>query len=201
MAMHIDVWSDYVCPFCYLQEPIVERIAQEFDGQVQVRWRAYELRPEPEPTLEPAGEYLRNIWATAVYPMAAKRGMTLQLPPVQPRSRRAFEATEYARDRGKADAMRHAIFVAFFEHGRDIGDLGVLGEIAESLDIHPSGLRRALEANVYTGRVVGDENEAAELGLSGVPAMVLTPDSNERRLLISGAQPYQTVREFVERAL
>jgi predicted DsbA family dithiol-disulfide isomerase len=200
--MQIEVWSDYVCPFCYLQEPVVERIEREFAGRVQVRWRAYELRPEPEPTLDPAGDYLRDIWASAVYPMAAKRAMKLQLPPVQPRSRKAFEATEYARDRGKADGMRHAIFAAFFEHGRDIGDLAVLGEIGESIDIHPSGLRRALEANVYTGRVVGDENEAAELGLSGVPAMVLTPQtSGERRLLISGAQPYETVREFVERAL
>ena len=200
--MRIEVWSDYVCPFCYLQEPVVERIEREFAGQVKVRWRAYELRPEPEPTLEPAGDYLRDIWASAVYPMAAKRAMKLQLPPVQPRSRKAFEATEYARDRGKADAMRHAIFAAFFEDGRDIGDLKVLGEIAEPLDIHPTGLMRALEANVYTGRVIGDENEAAELGLSGVPAMVLTPDGNgERRLLISGAQPYETVRELVERAL
>ena len=199
--MQIDVWSDYVCPFCYLQEPVVGRIEREFAGNVQVRWRAYELRAEPEPTLDPAGDYLREIWAGAVYPMAAKRGMQLQLPPVQPRSRKAFEATEYARDRGKADAMRHAIFAGFFEHGRDIGDLNVLGAIAESLDIHPSGLIRALEGNVYTGRVVGDENEAAELGLSGVPAMVLTPDNDERRLLISGAQPYEAVRELVERAL
>ena len=202
MPMQIDVWSDYVCPFCYLQEPVVARIEREFADQVHVRWRAYELRPEPEPTLDPAGDYLRDVWASAVYPMAAKRAMKLQLPPVQPRSRKAFEATEYARDRGKADAMRHAIFAAFFEHGRDISDVGVLGEIAESLDIHPAGLIRALEANVYTGRVVGDENEAAELGLSGVPAMVLTPyTSGERRLLISGAQPYETVRELVERAL
>ena len=203
MPMQIEIWSDYVCPFCYLQEPIVERIETEFAGQVQVRWRAYELRPEPEPTLDPAGEYLRDIWASAVYPMAAKRGMNLALPPVQPRSRKAFEATEYARDRGKADAMRHAIFAAFFEGGRDISDWKVLGEVAESVDIHPSGLFRALEGNVYTERVIGDENEAAELALSGVPAMVLTPAerSGERRLLISGAQPYESVRELVERAL
>ena len=135
--------------------------------------------------------------------MAAKRGMKLQLPPVQPRSRKAFEATEYARDRGKAAAMRHAIFAAFFEEGRDIGDLKVLGEIAEALDIHPGGLLRALAANTYTERVVRDENEAAELGLSGVPAIVLTPENpaDGRRLLISGAQPYETVHQLVERAL
>ncbi len=201
--MQIEVWSDYVCPFCYLQEPVVEQIEREFAGRVQVRWRAYELRPEPEPTLDPAGEYLTDIWTRAVYPMAEQRGMKLQLPPVQPRSRKAFEATEFARDRGKADAMRHAIFVAFFEQGRDIGDPQVLGEIAEPLDIHPAGVIRALERNVYTERVIRDENEAAELGFSGVPAMILNIERpNERkRLLISGAQPYETVRDVVERAL
>jgi predicted DsbA family dithiol-disulfide isomerase len=201
--MQIEVWSDYVCPFCYLQEPVVERIESEFSGRVQVRWRAYELRPEPEATLDPAGDYLRDIWARAVYPMAARRGMQLQLPPVQPRSRKAFEATEYARDRGKADAMRHAIFAAFFEDGRDIGDLQVLGAIAEPLDIHPIGLVRALERNVYTDRVIRDENEAAELGFSGVPAMILNVDRpNERkRVLISGAQPYEIVRQIVEQHL
>jgi predicted DsbA family dithiol-disulfide isomerase len=201
--MQIEVWSDYVCPFCYLQAPVAERIEQEFSGRVQMRWRAYELRPDPVPTLDPAGDYLRESWATAVYPMAADRGMKLQLPPVQPRSRKAFEATEYARDRGKADAMRHAIFAAFFEHGRDIGDLKVLGEIAEPLDIHPTGLIRALERGVYTDRVIRDENEAAELGFSGVPAMVLTldPPNEQKRLLISGAQPYERVRETIERAL
>lgn len=201
--MQIEVWSDYVCPFCYLQEPVIERIEREFDGRVQVRWRAYELRPEPEPTLDPAGEYLRDVWARAVYPMAAERGMNLKLPPVQSRSRKAFEATEYARDRGKADATRHAIFAAFFEHGHDIGDVNVLGKIGESLDIHPSGLIRALEKNVYTERVIRDENEAAELGFSGVPAMVLNIEkaNDRRRVLISGAQPYEHVRELVERAL
>lgn len=52
----------------------------------------------------------------------------------------------------------------------------MLDEIAEPLDIHPSRLIRALEANVDIGRVIADENEAAELGLAGVPALVLTPD-------------------------
>lgn len=200
--MQIEVWSDFVCPFCYLQEPVIDRLAAEFPS-IEIRWRAYELRPEPVPALDPAGEYLHDIWTRAVYPMAESRGMNLKLPPVQPRSRKALEATEYARDRGKADAMRHAIFAAFFEDGRDIGDAQVLGEISAQLDIHPAGLLRALDRNVYTDRVIRDENEAAELGLTGVPAMVLNienPD-DRRRILVSGAQPYDKVRKVVAAAL
>src|SRR5947209_8145197 len=105
MAMvQIDVWSDYVCPFCYLEEPVLERLRNDFTGALQIRWRAYELRPDPVPTLDPQGEYLRDIWARSVYPMAAQRGIPLRLPPVQPRSRLAWEATEFAREHGKAEA-------------------------------------------------------------------------------------------------
>ena len=68
--VHIDVWSDYVCPFCYLAEPTLAQVEQEFKGAVQMNWRAFELRPEPVPTLDSQGEYLRDIWARAVYPMA-----------------------------------------------------------------------------------------------------------------------------------
>jgi DSBA-like thioredoxin domain len=55
----IVVWSDYVCPFCYLEEPVLERIRQA-----------------PVPTLDPNGEYLHSIWNRVVYPMARERGMT-----------------------------------------------------------------------------------------------------------------------------
>jgi len=125
--VRLDVWSDYVCPFCYLEEPVLTRIIDEFGNDVKVNWQAFELRPEPVLTLDPDGEYL-GVWSASVYPMASERGMNLKLPPVQPRSRRAFELTEFARDKGRFDETHHALFKAFFEEGKDVSDLGVLGE-------------------------------------------------------------------------
>jgi predicted DsbA family dithiol-disulfide isomerase len=72
--VRLDVWSDYVCPFCYLEEPILGRIRDEFGNDVDVKWQAFELRPEPVPTLAPDGEYLHTVWNDSVYPMAAERG-------------------------------------------------------------------------------------------------------------------------------
>ena len=95
--VEITVWSDYVCPFCYLQEPVLDRIRDEYGEAVAVDWRAFELRPEPVPTLDPDGDYLHTVWNQSVYPMARQRGMTLKLPPVQPRSRRAFQLVEFER--------------------------------------------------------------------------------------------------------
>jgi predicted DsbA family dithiol-disulfide isomerase len=65
----IDVWSDYVCPFCYLEEPIFARIIDEFGNDVDVNWQAFELRPESVPTLDPNGGYLHTVWNASVYPM------------------------------------------------------------------------------------------------------------------------------------
>ncbi len=74
----IDIWSDYVCPFCYLELPLIDRLKEEFGAQLNITWRAFELRPDPVPTLDPNGEYLHDIWGRSVYPMAEQRRMTLR---------------------------------------------------------------------------------------------------------------------------
>src|SRR5215218_7817962 len=96
-TVRILVWSDYVCPFCYLERPVLERVQGELGHGVEIDWRSFELRPEPEPTLDPDAEYLHRVWNQSVYPMAQERGMVMKLPPVQPRSRKAHEAAEFAR--------------------------------------------------------------------------------------------------------
>jgi predicted DsbA family dithiol-disulfide isomerase len=199
--IQIDVWSDYVCPFCYLEEPIFEQLRQEYGENVQVIWRAFELRPDPIPTLDPNGEYLRTTWERSVYPMAKERGVTLRLPPVQPRSRKALEAAEFAREQGCFEAMHHALFRAFFEDGLDLNNLDILLAIAESVGLERKALRMALDNGQYTERVVNDQALAHKLNISGVPALLIhrADEPLEKAVLLSGAQPYATVRTVVER--
>lgn len=197
-AVHISVWSDYVCPFCYLELPVLERLRSELDG-IEVEWRAFELRPDPVPTLDPNGEYLHRVWNQSVYPMADERGMSLRLPPVQPRSRKALEATEFARAAGRFDRMHRALFEAFFIEGRDIGALDVLVDIGQSVGLDPDQLRQALEAGAHAEKVIADEELARRIGISGVPALVISAGGNG--YLLSGAQPYEAVRSALERAL
>lgn len=199
----ISVWSDYVCPFCYLEEPELERLKAEHGNMLNIEWRAFELRPDPVPTLDPDGEYLHTTWARAVYPLAAQRGMTLRLPPVQPRSRRALEAAEFARDQGRHDAMRHALFQGFFEHGQDLNDVRVLVAIGVSIDLDPGALRGALDQGTYTERVRRDESLAQELGITAVPTLLIRrcdQPLNAARTL-SGAQPYEAANGVVESLL
>ncbi len=203
MLVGITVWSDYVCPFCYLQEPVLSRIQEEFGPAVEVNWRPFELHPEPIPTLDPNGSYLHTVWNGAVYPMADERGMILRLPPVQPRSRKALEAAEFARDRGRFAEMRHGLFRAFFEDGKDLGALDVLMDIGGGAGLDPEQVRQALDGGEYTDRVVRSQEEAYALGVDAVPAALigLVGRPLQEAELVSGAQPFPIVRVAVERAL
>jgi predicted DsbA family dithiol-disulfide isomerase len=198
-AIRILVWSDYVCPFCYLERPVLERIRSEMGEDVDIDWRAFELRPEPEPTLDPNAEYLHRVWNQSVYPMAADRGMTMKLPPVQPRSRKAHEAAEFAREAGMLDAMNGALFKAFFEEGRDLADMEVLLDIGASVGLDRDGLREALASGRYTDGVLQDERMAHQIGVSGVPALIVT--AGQQAYLVSGAQPYEAVKDVIARAV
>lgn len=198
-AVQIDVWSDYVCPFCYLAEPALAQLAAGGDGAVIIGWRAFELRPEPVPTLDPKGDYLREVWADSVYPLAKQRGMKLTLPPVQPRSRLAHEAAAHAAAQGKQAEMPHAIFRAFFEHGIDIGRVEELTKLAVELGLDAAEMEAALQSGRYRPQVIEDEKLAQSFGLSGVPAIVIRAADApwEQAVLVSGAQPYEVVREAV----
>ncbi|QRM29374.1 DsbA family protein [Microvirga sp. VF16] len=197
--IRILVWSDYVCPFCYLERPVLERIRNELGNRVEIDWRAFELRPEPEPTLDPNAEYLHRVWNQSVYPMAQERGMVLKLPPIQPRSRKAHEAAECAREAGQLDAMNAALFKAFFEDGHDLADIEVLLDIGRSVGLGQDDLREALTSSRYEQRVIEDQQLARQIGISGVPALIVT--AGGQAYLVSGAQPYETVKEVVARAM
>jgi predicted DsbA family dithiol-disulfide isomerase len=202
--VRLQVWSDYVCPFCYLEVPILDRLQSEYGDRLTIDWKAFELRPEPVSTLDPDGEYLHAVWRRSVYPMAEERGLVLRLPPVQPRSRRAHEAAALAHEHGAFDRMHPALLRAFFEEGRDIGEVDVLTAIAAEVGLDGAALRRALHEGRYTDQVAGDRALAERLGIGGVPAIVaLAPGEtveSDGVEGVSGAHPDAVIRTLVERA-
>lgn len=196
-AVHVEVWSDYVCPFCYLELPELARLSQELP-HMAVTWRAFELRPDPAPTLDPDGEYLHRVWNASVYPMARERGMVLRLPPVQPRSRLALETAEFARAEGRFDTVNEGLFRAFFQDGRDLADTDVLLDVGAAAGLDATALRDALREGRCTEAVLADERLAQALGISGVPGLLVHGGDRAAARLISGAQPYAALRRVVE---
>ncbi len=149
------------------------------------------------PTLDPRGLYLERVWSASVYPLAERLGMVMKLPPVQPRSRRAHEAAKWAGSLGRFDDYNAAVFRAFFERGRDIGEIEVHVRLAADLQLDADALRRALDGREFEAGVLADEREAEELGVSSVPAFIASSITG-RRAALSGAQSATTLRALVD---
>lgn len=162
---------------------------------VAVVWRAFELRPDPVPTLDPNGDYLRRVWAGSVYPLAEHLGVEIKLPPVQPRSRRAHEAAHWARRQGKFREFNDALFRAFFQRGADIGNTDVLARLASDMALDGDDLRAALDNDLHLENVLADEREAMKLGLRAVPAFIA-----DRRVVVTGVQSLQNLQQLVAQA-
>jgi predicted DsbA family dithiol-disulfide isomerase len=160
---------------------------------LEIVWRAFELRPDPVPILDPKGDYLQRAWRTSVCPLAESLGITMTLPPVQPRTRLAHEAAHWARSQGRFDDYHAEIFRAFFERSEDIGDVEVLASLALELRLDGSSLRQALETHAFENQVWDDEQAAARLGVTGVPAFIAN-----KRATLSGVRPVEHLRQLVD---
>ena len=161
------------------------------EPEVEIIWRAFELRPEPVPTLDPKGDYLQRAWSTSVYPLAERLGVTMKLPPVQPRTRLAHEAAHWARSQGRFDDYHAEVFRAFFERGEDIGEIDVLVSLALELGLDSHSQRQALKTREFEKSVLADERDAARSGVSGVPAFIAN-----RRAALSGVQPLERLKQL-----
>jgi predicted DsbA family dithiol-disulfide isomerase len=199
-AIEIDVWSDYVCPFCHLVGPALARVRQEVGERLALRWRAFELRPEPQPSLDEQRERFRGLFERGIVPRARELGLTMRFPAKHPRTRRAHELTAYARTLGRADAVHDRILREFWEQGRDIGEVGVLAEIAAAAGLDGAAAQDALVRQTFRDEVLHEEAEAVHLGLGGVPAILVRPAKGliTEAEVIEGAQPYEVLREVID---
>jgi predicted DsbA family dithiol-disulfide isomerase len=149
MSLSIKVFSDYVCPYCFLAEgPLHEATAGK---DVQVEWMPFELRPEPQPTLRPEDDHLQKAWTESVLPLAKEMGVKIVLPRVspQPHSRLAFEGYQHAKQHGLGNEYNHRVFTAFFHEERDIGRIDVVVRLAAELGLDAADFREALETGRY----------------------------------------------------
>lgn len=149
MALKIRVYSDYVCPYCFLAEKPLQEAIEGKD--VEVEWMPFELRPYPAETLRPEGSYLQSTWAQSVYPMARAMEIPIVLPKVspQPHTGLAFEGYQYAREMGKGTEYNHRMLRAFFQEEQDIGQLDVLTRLAGEIGLDEEEFRRALQSGKY----------------------------------------------------
>lgn len=196
-----DIWSDYVCPFCYLQLPVFEQLQREYGSRIAMQWHAFELRPEPIATLDPDTDYLRSTWMHSVYPLAERRNMVLKMPPVQPRSRNVLEAAAFAKAQGKFESFHKEAFRAFFEFGRDIGKVPELVELGSRTGLDPQALHSALSSHRYAEQILADEGLADQLGLRAVPAFLIRRADQplSKAMVLNGAMGIDQLKREIDR--
>jgi predicted DsbA family dithiol-disulfide isomerase len=191
--MKLEIFSDYICPFCWLGKVAVKDLKQRLP-EIEIIWRAFELRPEPVPLPEAKGEYLTRIWQQSVLPMAQQLGVKMIMPSVKPRSRMAHEAAAWARQQQHFDNMNEALFRAYFERDEDIGHPPALVALAEAIGLDGADLKNALEEHRHLQDVLADQRQAAQYGLSGVPAFIAG------NTVLFGVQTADALEEFVRLA-
>ncbi|KTB86255.1 DsbA family oxidoreductase [Pseudomonas syringae] len=198
--LKIDVWSDYVCPFCYLQLSVLEQLGQTYGERLEFNWHAFELRPDPLTALDPNADYLRETWSRSVLPMADRRQVVMKMPTVQPRSRKVLEAAAFARETGRFGAFHKEAFKAFFEKGLDIGEVQTLLALATSTGLDQHALERALASSDYEAQVLADQQLAQTLGLRAVPVVLLRRGNEalEQARVFSGTLPFERLSREID---
>lgn len=174
MSTKVDVYIDYVCPFCFLFDEALEELKRERD--VEVRIRPFELRPDPVPTLLPEDDYLPRVWGKSVYPMAQRLGIDISLPTVspQPRTEKAFMVLQLAQERGLAEKYSEAMFKAFFQDDLDIGHDDVIVAVAMSAGLDRAEVEDALASDERRVQQQADQEHAVNtVGITMVPSVLV----------------------------
>lgn len=190
------VFSDYICPFCYLGQVIVDFVRREFD--VDVEFRSFLLAPG----CPPEGQPVHGSPEDRAQQFASFKTIADQFNmPVAPRewtnySRYALEATEYARDEGKIDEFRRVVFRQYWADNLDISADDTLRAAAVEVGLDADAMLAAVHDRRFMERIDEDMEIAAEIGIKGVPSYLMAgntihgqaPFDHFARLLIDAGQ-------------
>lgn len=207
--MKVEVWSDVMCPFCYIGKRRFENALKDFEhgNNIEIEWKAFQLDPSiPSNTGQTVNEYLAarkgipsehaakmNAHVTA---MAAELGLRYKLDTaVVANSFDAHRLAHLAKEKGRGDETTERIFKAYFEESKDIADHQTLTEIGILAGLDRDELVSLFNSDHLKKEVKKDLEEGSQLGIQGVPFFVL-----DRAYAVSGAQPTDIFRQALERA-
>lgn len=208
-TMKVEIWSDVVCPWCYIGKRRFEDARARFAhaDEVEVVWRSFELDPAAPTTGDldlvqrlatKYGVSLEEAEAMneRVTRIADDEGLSFRLDIAKPgRTFDGHRLLHLAADRGLQDAVKEGLLAAYQTQGERIADADVLTKVAVAAGLDESEVRDVLAGDAYADEVRADEGEAHQLHVGGVPFFVF-----DRRYGVSGAQPSDVLLDVLERA-
>ena len=206
--MKVEIWSDVVCPFCYIGKRKFEQALEKFPqkDQVEIVWRSFQLDPEASTTGEDCQRTLseRKGWSLEqtkqitenVRNTAAEVGLEYHFEKaISANSFDAHRFSHLAHERGLQDAAEEALFKAHFTEGKNIADRAMLVELGASIGLDAAEVKSVLETQEFSKEVRADIDEARQLRVSGVPFFVF-----DRKYAVSGAQASEVFLNTLEKA-
>jgi predicted DsbA family dithiol-disulfide isomerase len=191
----IEVWSDVVCPWCYIGKRRLEHALRDFEhaDEVEVTWRSFQLNPDtPKGKAVPTMEYLTSRFGPQskamtgqVAELARAEGLDFDFDAaLNVNTLDAHRLLHLAADLDLGDAAKERLLRAHFTEGADLSDPDVLAALLGEVGVDQDRARAVLASREYADAVRDDIEEAERLGASGVPFFVI-----DRKYGISGAQP------------
>lgn len=208
--MKVEVWSDIMCPFCYIGKRNYEEALSKFKdaGHIEIVWKSFQLDPTvPQGKIEQSTyEYLaaRKGWSMkqcmeiheSVTQTAKKAGLTYNFDNAKvANSFNAHRIIQFAKTKGWGDQAEEQFFKAYFTDGKDLNDKNDLIAIGKLIGLTEDEIETALTDKTYEEAVKKDIQEAGELGIRGVPFFVMN-----RKYAVSGAQDPKVFLETLEKA-
>ena len=210
--MRIEIWSDVVCPWCFVGKRRLERALESFEhaDQVEVVWRSFLLDPSaPQHGQELTTPVLARKYGRSedemrdmqqqLIDVAAEEDLAFRLfETVHTSTRDAHRLLHLAMDEGGValqSRLKEALLSAYFEDASDVGDHAVLRREALALELDVERVEEVLAGEEYADAVAADIDAAQDLGVNGVPFFVV-----DRRYAVSGAQPTEVFGRLLDRA-
>ena len=208
--MKIEVWSDIMCPLCYIGKRHLEAALSAFPNeQFEIEWKSFQLDPSivPQPDKN-VYEYLAERKGMSVeeseqmhagvVARAAEVGLDYHFEKaVISNSFTAHRLIQLAKTKGLGDAMEETFFKAYFTEGRDLNNPETLRELSVGAGLNATDVKAVLETeNMFADAVKNDISEAQQIGVRGVPFFVF-----DRKYAVSGAQPIEHFEETIQTVL
>ena len=199
--LKVEVWSDIMCPFCYIGKRNYEMALAQFEyaDQVEIIWKSFQLDPSlPETSSENVYEYLANRKGLGLEQVkqlhknvtntARTVGLEYNFDKTQiSNSFKAHQLIQLAKSKNLGDEAEEVLFYAYFTEGKNLSNTSILVELGQKIGLNSSEIISALEDKRFEKNVIKDIEEAQQIGVKGVPFFVF-----DRKYAISGAQPIDT---------
>lgn len=208
--MKIEIWSDIMCPFCYIGKKHLEKALAQFDDAdaIETVWKSYQLDPHipREHHYKNTLQYLAETkgmslveaeqMTAGVAQTGTRAGVVLDFErAVVANSFDAHRLIHLAQTKGVANAMKESLFQAHFTDGKDINSPDVLIALGKAVGLAEADITGVLESDRYADEVARDISEARNIGVRGVPFFVFN-----RKYAVSGAQPPEVFLQTLEKS-